>query len=199
MQNSPTAAYLRDCSFHERLMLASMVKCIKREGVDEIKWREVRQPFLYFRNRPNFLLRAGPKPAFDLYERTSVGYRLPSKTVDERIVHGIGLACCNSCTACRKSEPRKTRRRTKSVAEPRTVRGRESPKRDGRYDVEECVEHVGSVSYYDTIIYHGECEQCNRYATQFAEIIQLQSRSGLLIKGTRHERRRLLYHPGMRS
>ncbi|KAF5383162.1 hypothetical protein D9615_004995 [Tricholomella constricta] len=37
MQNSPTAAYLRECSFHERMMLASLIKCIKREGVDEIK------------------------------------------------------------------------------------------------------------------------------------------------------------------
>jgi origin recognition complex subunit 1 len=41
MQNSPTAAYLRECSFHERMMLAALVKCIKREGVDEIKWGEV--------------------------------------------------------------------------------------------------------------------------------------------------------------
>lgn len=41
MQNSPTAAYLRECSFHEQLMLASLVKCIKREGVEEIKWGEV--------------------------------------------------------------------------------------------------------------------------------------------------------------
>lgn len=41
MQNSPTAAYLRECSFHERLMLTSLVKCIKREGVEEIKWGEV--------------------------------------------------------------------------------------------------------------------------------------------------------------
>ncbi len=35
------SAYLRDCSFHERLMLASMIKCMKREGVEEIKWNEV--------------------------------------------------------------------------------------------------------------------------------------------------------------
>ena len=42
MQNSPTAAYLRDCSFHERMMLASLVKCVKREGVEEIKWGEVK-------------------------------------------------------------------------------------------------------------------------------------------------------------
>jgi origin recognition complex subunit 1 len=41
MQNSPTAAYLRECSFHERMMLASLIKCIKREGVEEIKLGEV--------------------------------------------------------------------------------------------------------------------------------------------------------------
>ncbi|KAJ7111931.1 P-loop containing nucleoside triphosphate hydrolase protein [Mycena epipterygia] len=41
MQNSPTAAYLRECSFHERMLLVALVKCIKREGVDEIKWGEV--------------------------------------------------------------------------------------------------------------------------------------------------------------
>ncbi|KAK2459901.1 hypothetical protein APHAL10511_008101 [Amanita phalloides] len=50
MQNSPTAAYLRDCSFHERLMLASMVKCMKREGVDEIKWSEVQNQHLIYMN-----------------------------------------------------------------------------------------------------------------------------------------------------
>jgi origin recognition complex subunit 1 len=41
MQNSPTAAYLWECSFHEWLMLASLIKCIKREGVEEIKLGEV--------------------------------------------------------------------------------------------------------------------------------------------------------------
>ncbi|KAM6490744.1 P-loop containing nucleoside triphosphate hydrolase protein [Amanita muscaria] len=50
MQNSPTAAYLRDCSFHERLMLASMLKCIKREGVDEIRWGEVQNQHLIYMN-----------------------------------------------------------------------------------------------------------------------------------------------------
>ncbi|KAF9463967.1 P-loop containing nucleoside triphosphate hydrolase protein [Collybia nuda] len=50
MQNSPTAAYLRDCSFHERLMLASLVKCIKREGVEEIKWGEVQHQHLVYMN-----------------------------------------------------------------------------------------------------------------------------------------------------
>ena len=42
MQNSPTTAFLRDLSFHERLMLASLVICAKREGIEEIKWSEVR-------------------------------------------------------------------------------------------------------------------------------------------------------------
>ena len=48
MQNSPTAAYLRELSFHERLMLAALLKCIKREGVEEIKWAEVRVLLCFF-------------------------------------------------------------------------------------------------------------------------------------------------------
>jgi origin recognition complex subunit 1 len=47
LQNSPTAAYLRDCSLHERIMLASLLRCIKREGVEEIKWGEVCILFLF--------------------------------------------------------------------------------------------------------------------------------------------------------
>lgn len=50
MQNSPTAAYLRECSFHERMMLASLLKCIKREGVEEIKWGEVQHQHLIYMN-----------------------------------------------------------------------------------------------------------------------------------------------------
>ncbi|PPQ98702.1 hypothetical protein CVT24_003410 [Panaeolus cyanescens] len=42
MQNSPTAAFLRDLSLHERLMLASLIKVVKREGVEEVKWGEVK-------------------------------------------------------------------------------------------------------------------------------------------------------------
>ncbi len=38
MQNTPTAAYLRELSFHERVMLTSLVKCMKRDGVNEISW-----------------------------------------------------------------------------------------------------------------------------------------------------------------
>lgn len=41
MQNSPTAAYLRDCSLHEQIMLASLLKVIKREGVEEVRWGDV--------------------------------------------------------------------------------------------------------------------------------------------------------------
>lgn len=47
MQNSPTAAYLRDCSLHERLMLAALLKCMRKEGVEEIKWADVRVPVFY--------------------------------------------------------------------------------------------------------------------------------------------------------
>lgn len=41
MQNSPTAAYLKDCSFVERIILAALMKCVKREGVNEVKWGDV--------------------------------------------------------------------------------------------------------------------------------------------------------------
>ncbi|KAH9921258.1 uncharacterized protein BXZ73DRAFT_80023 [Epithele typhae] len=38
MQNSPTAAYLCGLGFHERVMLAALVKCVRKEGVEEIQW-----------------------------------------------------------------------------------------------------------------------------------------------------------------
>ncbi|KAF5374440.1 hypothetical protein D9615_009105 [Tricholomella constricta] len=50
IQNSPTAAYLRDCGFHEQMMFASLIKCIKREGVDEIKWGKVQHQHLIYMN-----------------------------------------------------------------------------------------------------------------------------------------------------
>ena len=46
MQNSPTAAFLRELAFHERVMLAALVRCVRKEGVEEIRWGEVRAAFL---------------------------------------------------------------------------------------------------------------------------------------------------------
>ena len=45
MQNSPTAGYLQDLSLHERIMLAAVLKCVKREGVEEVKWGDVSHCF----------------------------------------------------------------------------------------------------------------------------------------------------------
>lgn len=47
MQNSPTAAFLKECSLHERIMLAALAKCIKRDGVDEVKWGDVSADSIY--------------------------------------------------------------------------------------------------------------------------------------------------------
>lgn len=47
MQNSPTAAFLKELSLHERIMLAALVKCMKREGVEEIRWGEVSSSTIY--------------------------------------------------------------------------------------------------------------------------------------------------------
>ena len=41
MSSSPTAAYLRDCTLHQRMMLAALLKVVRREGVDEVPWGEV--------------------------------------------------------------------------------------------------------------------------------------------------------------
>ncbi|KIO15489.1 hypothetical protein M407DRAFT_247219 [Tulasnella calospora MUT 4182] len=38
MQNSPNAAFVRECSFVERVVLAAIIKCVKREGVSEVRW-----------------------------------------------------------------------------------------------------------------------------------------------------------------
>ena len=46
MQNSPTAGYLQDLSLHERIMLAAVLKCMKKEGVEEVAWGDVRYSFL---------------------------------------------------------------------------------------------------------------------------------------------------------
>lgn len=46
MQNSPTAAYLRELSFHERLLLAALVRCVRRAGVEEVPWGDVQHQHL---------------------------------------------------------------------------------------------------------------------------------------------------------
>ena len=64
MQNTPTAGYLRDLSLHERIMLAAVLRCVKRGGVEEVKWGDVshslsrvvrilRSLFLIFRSKTN--------------------------------------------------------------------------------------------------------------------------------------------------
>jgi len=47
MQNGPTAAYLRDCSLHEQIMLASL---IKREGVEEVRWVDIQHQHVIYVN-----------------------------------------------------------------------------------------------------------------------------------------------------
>ncbi|KAI0260462.1 P-loop containing nucleoside triphosphate hydrolase protein [Gloeopeniophorella convolvens] len=48
LQNSPTAALLRSLSLHERVLLAALLKCVRRTGVDEIPWADLQhQHHLY--------------------------------------------------------------------------------------------------------------------------------------------------------
>lgn len=48
MKSSPRAGYLRECSLHERIMLAALIRCMRREGVEEIKWSDVQYQHLNF-------------------------------------------------------------------------------------------------------------------------------------------------------
>jgi origin recognition complex subunit 1 len=41
LQNSPTAAFLRSLSLHERILLAALLRCVRRTGVGEIPWADV--------------------------------------------------------------------------------------------------------------------------------------------------------------
>lgn len=90
MQHNPVTAYLQDCSFHERLMLASLVKCMKREGVEEIKWGEVSEKLRLVGFISHFFFKnfADPSPTFDIHERYTLGFRSQNKADDERTAHG---------------------------------------------------------------------------------------------------------------
>jgi|HubBroStandDraft_3_1064219.scaffolds.fasta_scaffold386630_2 origin recognition complex subunit 1 len=41
LQNSPTSAFLRSLSLHERILLAALLRCTRRAGVSEIPWADV--------------------------------------------------------------------------------------------------------------------------------------------------------------
>lgn len=41
MSSSPVAMFLKNCSEQQKMMIAAMVRCVRREGVPEISWRSV--------------------------------------------------------------------------------------------------------------------------------------------------------------
>jgi len=41
MTSSPVALFIKHCSLHQKMMLAAMLRCIRREGISEIAWRSV--------------------------------------------------------------------------------------------------------------------------------------------------------------
>ncbi|KAG8904591.1 Origin recognition complex, subunit 1 [Tulasnella sp. 403] len=49
MQNSPNAVFVKECSFVERVILAALIKSVRRGGVNEVKWGDVaHQCFILF-------------------------------------------------------------------------------------------------------------------------------------------------------
>ena len=41
MSSSPVALFLKQCSQQQKLRLAAVVRCVRREGLPEIPWRAV--------------------------------------------------------------------------------------------------------------------------------------------------------------
>ena len=41
MSSSPVAMFVKGCSEQQKMMLAAVVRCVRREGVSEIAWRSV--------------------------------------------------------------------------------------------------------------------------------------------------------------
>jgi hypothetical protein len=41
MSSSPVALFLKQCSLQQKMMLAAVVRCVRREGIPEIPWRAV--------------------------------------------------------------------------------------------------------------------------------------------------------------
>ncbi|OCF39968.1 origin recognition complex subunit 1 [Kwoniella heveanensis CBS 569] len=42
MSASPVSKFIASCSIHQKMMLAALVRCIRREGIPEISWRSLR-------------------------------------------------------------------------------------------------------------------------------------------------------------
>lgn len=50
MSSSPVAMFVKSCSEQQKMMLAAVVRCVRREGVPEITWRSVRPYFTISRD-----------------------------------------------------------------------------------------------------------------------------------------------------
>jgi origin recognition complex subunit 1 len=42
MSSSPVALFIRQCSPQQKMLLAALVRCVRREGMPEIAWHHVR-------------------------------------------------------------------------------------------------------------------------------------------------------------
>jgi origin recognition complex subunit 1 len=44
LTSSPVALFIKQCSLYEKIMLAAVLRCVRREGVPEISWLNVGRP-----------------------------------------------------------------------------------------------------------------------------------------------------------
>ncbi len=41
LTSSPVALFIKQCSVYEKIMLAAVLRCVRREGVPEVSWLSV--------------------------------------------------------------------------------------------------------------------------------------------------------------
>ena len=56
MSSSPVAMFVKNCSTQQKVMLASVVRCVRREGIAEIPWRNVSLLLFHLDRCPIFTL-----------------------------------------------------------------------------------------------------------------------------------------------
>ena len=68
-QNTPTARFVEGLGWHEKVMLAACLLCVRWNGVEEIAWKDVSGIVVFFRPQQCLLTfsreAGGPPPRFD--------------------------------------------------------------------------------------------------------------------------------------
>jgi hypothetical protein len=111
MQKSPTAAYLRQCSLQERIMLAALYKCVRNAGVPAIPWSSVgSHVYPYFIT--TFMKRAACEATWNLrfpphsFRSRTFQTNCDTTAANPKFTQRIKSCACRGWTCCTAKERR---------------------------------------------------------------------------------------------